>query len=932
MMTTMLIDVSVRAVLIAVGAAAVLWALRIKAPSARHAAWTAVVITMLLLPVWSWSGLQLRLPVLRPAPTAAVDVVQMPSRPNRPAVADVFVPIESATPPVRPFNWQGVVLGTYLLGALVLLTRLGVGTVQAGRLRRLASDEHGRRSSDGCTTPITVGFLRPVLILPREWTTWPAEQLAAVLTHEREHLRRRDPLVQWIALLNRAVFWFHPLSWWLERRLSTLAEEACDLAVLAAGHSPQAYSAYLLDMAKSVSRDGSRVRVVGMAMPGYGLRSRLRQILEGMPAAPMSRARRASAVGFCVLLSITFAAGTLAERGRQEPAAGGPEKFDVVSIKPCASLETAQTGRGAGPNLAQTSPGHAYWACVTAAALIDQAYAGTDFPLLNVAERPMTFEPLRGDTKKRNRVRGGPSWMTTERFAIEATASADTISGRGNLMRLPPAMNHALRAMLAERFQLKVRRATEEQPMYALVVAPAGLKIKAPSPGDCTEWKAGMPRSPERGEKPYCGNVSHTAPLARQARIDAGADAAAIASTPGPNHRLEYSGVTMAEVARDLAAVMDHFVLDKTGFSGQFMFAVEFTSDESTPGLGGSAPDAPASGPRIFQALGALGLKLERTKGPSEYLIVDSLERPTPDLMAGASSVFTGSGPNADAPAAAVQTPAGNAAFDVASVKPCSDPPRALVGRRGGLKTIDNSANRLYLECITLESLANLAYAKNGDFAVNDHIEDAVRGGADWVRTDRFTVEATASGNPGAPVMMGAMLRALLEDRFELQIHHDTLDIPMYALTVAKGGLKIKPMAEGDCINDDSAGATPPTPAMFAAGKKIPCGSMRGTSRGSVRVWDFGGVTMADLADSLDSDRRILDQTGVKGNFIVHLEYERDEKVADGVNIFAALEQQLGLKLSSTKGPHDVIVIDRASRPRPDAPAESAITVARVHR
>src|SRR5512140_2695582 len=57
--------------------------------------------------------------------------------------------------------------------------------------------------------------------------------------------RRRDPLVEWLALLNRAVFWFHPLAWWLERKLSALAEDACDAAVLRGGHDAHAYSEYL---------------------------------------------------------------------------------------------------------------------------------------------------------------------------------------------------------------------------------------------------------------------------------------------------------------------------------------------------------------------------------------------------------------------------------------------------------------------------------------------------------------------------------------------------------------------------------------------------------------------------------------------------------------------------------------------------------------
>src|SRR5260370_42206188 len=99
-----------------------------------------------------------------------------------------------------------------------------------------------------CAAPVTVGFFHPVVIFPDHWRQWPQAQLEAVLTHEGEHARRRDSLVQWLALLNRALFWFHPVAWWLERHLSALAEEACDNVALERGHNPREYAEYLIDM------------------------------------------------------------------------------------------------------------------------------------------------------------------------------------------------------------------------------------------------------------------------------------------------------------------------------------------------------------------------------------------------------------------------------------------------------------------------------------------------------------------------------------------------------------------------------------------------------------------------------------------------------------------------------------------------------------
>jgi GWxTD domain-containing protein len=145
------------------------------------------------------------------------------------------------------------------------------------------------------------------VILPAQWDTWDAAQLEAVLLHEQEHVRRRDPLVHWLALLNRAVFWFHPLAWWLERRLSVLAEEACDAAVLSRGYQPTEYAECLLRLARAVMAAGTRVRVVGTAMPGAFLSRRIRRILNAAPEPPISPRRLACTVAACVVAAAVVA-------------------------------------------------------------------------------------------------------------------------------------------------------------------------------------------------------------------------------------------------------------------------------------------------------------------------------------------------------------------------------------------------------------------------------------------------------------------------------------------------------------------------------------------------------------------------------------------------------------------------------------------------
>ncbi len=194
--------------------------------------------------------------------------------------------------PVRStfWTWQNSLLALYLVGFVALFARLMTGTVRALMLIRRAGRRAGRLTSDSCVAPITVGWFAPSVILPGSWTRWSRAQLNAVLTHEDEHARRRDPLVQWVALMNRAVFWFHPLAWWLERRLSALSEEACDDAVLVRGHDPVEYSECLLGLARIVQESGARVTAVGMAMPGDFLPQRIRRIVEGTRAASFAGA------------------------------------------------------------------------------------------------------------------------------------------------------------------------------------------------------------------------------------------------------------------------------------------------------------------------------------------------------------------------------------------------------------------------------------------------------------------------------------------------------------------------------------------------------------------------------------------------------------------------------------------------------------------
>ena len=325
------IEFAIKAVLIAVGTAGVLRILDVRTAAARHAAWAGVVVVMLLLPVWTIWGPKVAWHLLPPLPEQAVTRVI--------AAADTFEPaIGSPLAPRHPsWNWTACLLGIYLVGVAVFLVRLTLGTLQAQLLARRAFH---------CGAPVTVGWLRPVVVLPESWRQWPAAQLDAVLTHEHEHARRRDPLFQWLALLNRAVFWFHPLAWWLERRIAALAEEACDAVVLAHGHDPRDYSRYLIDMARSVATSGARIQVWGTAMSGGSLEERIRRILEGGPVPRLSRARLVCACIACAATSAAFATSTLdRQRGGGQP----DQKVEIAQAQTNSSNAPAAVAPSGGP-------------------------------------------------------------------------------------------------------------------------------------------------------------------------------------------------------------------------------------------------------------------------------------------------------------------------------------------------------------------------------------------------------------------------------------------------------------------------------------------------------------------------------------------------------------------------------------------------------
>jgi uncharacterized protein (TIGR03435 family) len=214
--------------------------------------------------------------------------------------------------------------------------------------------------------------------------------------------------------------------------------------------------------------------------------------------------------------------------------------------------------------------------------------------------------------------------------------------------------------------------------------------------------------------------------------------------------------------------------------------------------------------------------------------------------------------------------------------------------------------------------------------------EMRVVGGPSWSETDRYDIEAKSEG-PQAPLQ--PMLQAMLEDRFKLKVHRETRDLPVYELVVVKSGLKMK-------LSEDQTPPQPPAPVPGnpgpAAGPPTPFGAgprPRGTSgRGSINgrmTFEGSAVPVDRLVGTLQGmvDRPVIDKTGLTGLFDIKLQWVPGAEAPPspfGPNpnappppppddsaptIYTALQEQLGVRLESSKGPVEVVVIDSAQKP-----------------
>jgi len=454
--------------------------------------------------------------------------------------------------------------------------------------------------------PGVFGLRRPVLLLPggiMDRLTSP--QLKAIVAHELCHIRRRDNLATAVHMGVEALFWFHPLVWWLGARLMEERERACDEEVLLAGSEPQAYAEGILKICE-LYLESPLPCVSGVT--GANLRKRIEAIMLNRTGSRLSFAKKiiltlaaAAVLAAPIVVGITAVEAT-AQAQRNTPATQKPLTFEAASVKPSnpAAGPFGRTMGGPGTK----DPGRIRYSNMSLKWLLVTAYGVNDFQI------------------------EGPGWMESGRFDIDATMPAESTKEQ---------LREMLANLLVERFKIAMHRETKDAPAYALVVGKNGLKMAQALPGatspDGEPPPAGSPQQFERDRDGF-------------PKLPPGGPPGMLQFVVANRGRLQGRMQTMDDLTSRLAYLLGHPVANGTGLTGKYDFTLTFAKagtslDNATgPPLPPPPPGETTANvadtevaPDLLSAVQSqLGLKLEAKKAPVEFIVIDRAERtPAPN-------------------------------------------------------------------------------------------------------------------------------------------------------------------------------------------------------------------------------------------------------------------------------------------------------------
>lgn len=420
--------------------------------------------------------------------------------------------------------------------------------------------------------PGVFGIFRPVLLLPEGiLERLSPSQLRAILAHELCHVRRRDNFAAAVHMSVEALFWFHPLAWWIGLRLMEERERACDEEVLRNAAEPEVYAEGILNVCKFYL--ASPLRCVS-GVTGSNLKKRIEEIMTPRALYNLSLGKKLLLAGAAsVAVGVPITIGIL-----------NAPQVHAQSVAHALTFEVATVKRGNGDehavNILRQPGGGLRTTNTTLKFLITFAYDVRDF-----------------------QISGGPGWINTDRFDVVAKperGSSESVSE--DLREMTDAqvktewqvLQRRLQTLLAERFQLTIHHETKEQPIYALVIGKNGSKLQ-----ESQSKLEGRHIIMNRGE------------------------------VNGAAAPLEFLATFLSnQVGRP---VIDHTGL-KGYYDFKLVWTPDPSQSMGGPPPPGAEAPPPIdpNGPSIFTAIQEqLGLRLESQKGPVDILVIDRVEKPT---------------------------------------------------------------------------------------------------------------------------------------------------------------------------------------------------------------------------------------------------------------------------------------------------------------
>jgi len=529
-----------------------------------------------------------KMPLVISAPAASYTVIQ---------IAEPFLDPGPAIAPAHHRDWMP--------WAVLIIWSCGFAAISSIRLRgwrrvRNALRASVRmdipapieiRSSPGLLEPGVVGGFRPVVLLPagiQARLTPP--QLEAVLAHEFCHARRGDNLTAALHMMVEAIFWFHPLVWWIGARLIEERERACDEAVLALGSEPREYAEGILNICKSYV-ESPLACVSGVT--GSDLKDRIHAILSPDLVRDLNLPKKLIlAVAGVAALAAPVVVGMIhLPAAHAQPAGSGTLNFEVASVKPNKSNDPPISNFPLGPGDVYVRNGG--------------LFSASGYPLITY----IAFAYKLIGNQAQFVIPQLPGWATAERFDIQARAAGDPGKDQMRLM---------MRSLLAERFKLAIRYEDREVPVFAFVLAKSektGPQLRphldtTPCP---TERASMSTPDVDHGFPLFCNGIYPLPP-----------------STPG-RIRLGARNVTIGFIADSLSAGANvgRPIIDQTGLTGRFDFNLEWIPDrESLPPGVELPPDS--SGPSFAEALQEqMGIRMQPQKHTMNVLVIDHVEHPS---------------------------------------------------------------------------------------------------------------------------------------------------------------------------------------------------------------------------------------------------------------------------------------------------------------